>query len=339
MTEKNYDVVIVGAGASGAVLAKVLSGAGKNVLLLEAGAQAGIELEAAAAYDNYQSYLSNFYTAEAKVPNAPYPNLKNAPSPDVLNIGAFDTKKPVIENDNWPKKDDPKLRLTQGYFVQKGELPFGSDYARAPGGTMLHWLGTTLRMMPNDFKERTTYGHGVDWPISYEDLKPYYEMAEREIGVSGSVEEQDIPGMGSDYFSPGYEFPMRKIPQSYLDGQFVKHVKGKTIRVNGQDYKLNVISTPQGRNSMPNRNYKLSEARWDAKRKKLRLEPDEEEYQPVGSTWDPYTGQRCEGNASCVPICPVQAKYNPLKTIKSAVDKLKELSEHTKGGGRRAAGS
>lgn len=335
MTDKNYDVVIVGAGVAGAVLAKVLSGAGKNVLLLEAGAQAGIELEAVAAYANYQSYLNTFYTAGAKVPNAPYPNQPNAPSPDVINLGAFDTRKPVIEDDNWPRKDDSKLRLTQGYFVQKGVLPFGSDYARAPGGTMLHWLGTTLRMVPNDFKERSTYGHGVDWPISYEDLKPYYEMAEREIGVSGAVEEQDIPGMGDDYFGPGYELPMRKIPQSYLDGQFVEHVKGKTIKVNGQDYQLNVVSTPQGRNSTPNSNYKLSEARWDAKRKRLKLEPGEEAYQPVGSTWDPHTGQRCEGNASCVPICPVQAKYNPLKTIKSAVDKLQELSEHT----RRAVGS
>jgi choline dehydrogenase-like flavoprotein len=334
MTEKSYDVVIVGAGVAGAVLAKVLSGSGKSVLLLEAGAQAGIELEAVEAYANYQSYLDRFYTAVAKVPNAPYPNLSNAPSPDVINLGAFDTKKPVVENDDWPKRDDSKLRLTQGYFVQKGALPFGSDYQRAPGGTMLHWLGTTLRMVPNDFKERTTYGHGADWPITYDDLKPYYEMAEREIGVSGAVEEQDIPGCGPDYFAPGYEYPMRKIPQSYLDGQFVENVKGRTIKVNGQAYQLNVISTPQGRNSTPNADYKLSEARWDAKRKKLKLEPTEQSYQPVGSVWDPHTGQRCEGNASCVPICPVQAKYNPLKTIKSAVDKLQELSAHTRGGGR-----
>lgn len=339
MTEKNYDVVIVGAGVAGAVLAKVLSGAGKSVLLLEAGKQAGIELEAVAAYANYQSYLNRYYTATAKVPNAPYPNLKDAPSPNVLDLGAFDTHKPVIEDDNWPRKDDSNLRLTQGYFVQKGELPFGSDYQRAPGGTMLHWLGTTLRMVPNDFREKSVYGHGEDWPISYEDLKPYYEMAEREIGVSGAVDEQQVPGTGQDYFNPGYNFPMRKIPQSYLDQQFIEQAKGKTIKVNGQAYQLNVISTPQGRNSTPNREYKLSEPRWDAKQKRLRLEPGEKAYEPVGSTWDPYTGQRCEGNASCVPICPVQAKYNPLKTIKSAFDKLKGLSENTTGGGASHAGS
>lgn len=338
MTENSYDVVIVGAGVAGAVLAKVLSGAGKNVLLLEAGKQAGIELEAVAAYANYQSYLNTFYTATAKVPNSPYPNPKTTPSPNVLNLGAFDRTKPVIEQDDWPPADDSKLRLTEGYFVQKGELPFGSDYQRSPGGTMLHWLGTTLRMVPNDFRERSAYGQGEDWPISYDDLKPYYEMAEREIGVSGAVDEQDIPGTGPGYFSPGYNFPMLKIPQSYLDQQFIAQATGKTVRVGGQDYQLNVVSTPQGRNSTPNRNYKLAEPRWDADEKRLKLEAGKRSYEPVGSTWDPYTGQRCEGNASCVPICPVQAKYNPLKTIKSAVDKLKELGETTTNGGSSPVG-
>jgi choline dehydrogenase-like flavoprotein len=291
MTDKNYDVVIVGAGVAGAVLAKVLSSAGKNVLLLEAGKQAGIEMEAVAAYANYQSYLDNFYVASAKVPNAPYPNLSTAPSPNVLDISSFDTQKPVIPEDDWPKKDDSKLRLTTGYFVQKGELPFGSDYARTPGGTMLHWLGTTLRMLPNDFKIRSTYGHGVDWPISYDDLKPYYEMAEREIGVSGEADEQEIPETGSDYFGPGYKFPMHKIPQSYLDGKFIEGIKGKTINVYNQAFKLNVISTPQGRNSTPNKDYKLSAPRWNEGEKKLSLGPGGEEYQPVGAVWDPHTGQ------------------------------------------------
>jgi choline dehydrogenase-like flavoprotein len=66
---------------------------------------------------------------------------------------------------------------------------------------------------------------------------------------------------------------------------------------------IKVIPTPQGRNSTPNRDYK-----------------------PVGATFDSEQGQRCEGNANCVPICPVQAKYNALKSLCSAKkDNLKVI--------------
>lgn len=291
MTGKNYDVVIVGAGISGAIVAKTLANAGYQVLILEAGLQVGMEFESNKNYANYQSYLDTFYLANAKVPNSPYPNLANAPSPNVLDLSPIQGTTPD----------------TTGYFVQNGPLPFASDYARTPGGTTLHWLGTCLRMLPNDFKMNSTYGRGVDWPITYDELKPYYELAEREIGVSGDVADQNYPGIGENFWGKEYVFPMHKIPQSYLDKQVIKGVTGLKVSDGANDHKLYVTSTPQGRNSIPNAKYKL-----------LDDVQAEEGYQPVGSTWDPYTGERCEGNSSCVPICPVQAKYNALKTLKSA---------------------
>lgn len=327
MTEQHYDVVIVGAGQAGSILAKVISGAGRRVLLLEAGLAAGADLDAAAAYQTYVGgYLNTFYNASAKVPNSPYPNLANAQSPNVLNLGGFDRSKPPVLDDNWPPSQDANLRLTNGYFVQKGQEPFGSDYQRAPGGTMLHWLGTTPRMLPNDFRLYTTYGQGVDWPITYDELRPYYEMAEREIGVSGDVGGLDIPGGGPDVYGADYRFPMRKLPQSYLDDQLDTRVRGKKAQVNGVDYDLYLVPTPQGRNSTPEAAYKYKhlEPRWDAQAGRLVFGPADHAYTPVGSVWDPYTGQRCEGNASCVPICPVQAKYNALKTLKSAFHNLAE---------------
>lgn len=291
MTEKKYDVVIVGAGVSGAIVAKTLANAGYQVLVLEAGLEVGMEFESSKAYANYQSYLDTFYLANAKVPNAPYPNLANAPSPNVLDLSPIQGTTPD----------------TTGYFVQNGPLPFASDYARTPGGTTLHWLGTCLRMLPNDFKMNSTYGQGVDWPITYDELKPYYELAEREIGVSGDVADQKYPDIGENFWGKDYVFPMHKVPQSYLDKRVIEGVTGLKVSDGASEHKLYVTSTPQGRNSIPNANYKLSD---DAQAK--------QGYQPVGSIWDPYTGERCEGNASCVPICPVQAKYNALKTLKSA---------------------
>ena len=303
MASDEYDVVIVGTGIAGAVLANVLTNAGKRVCMLEAGLHSGINTDSHGAYETYMRYLDAFYTAAAKTPNSPYPNIPDAPRPDVLDLA------PIREGQS----------LTNGYLVQMGPIPFGSDQVRGAGGTTLHWLGTTLRMLPNDFRMRTEYGVGVDWPFSYRDLQSYYEMAEYEIGVSGEVAEQIYP-IDEPMFPEGYVFPMEKIPQSYLDEVFIGNIKAadRSVLMNGEKYDLACISTPQGRNSVPNHEYRRTGIRWDPASKCLVMTSTERggTYVPVGSVWDPYTGQRCEGNASCVPICPVQAKYNAMKTLK-----------------------
>jgi len=171
---KTYDVVIVGSGIAGAVMAKTLTQAGKTVLLLEAGLAAGLNTTRNGDYQNYMDYLDTFYTAAIKVPNSPYPNIKDAPSIDVIDM------EPITPTNN---------PSTKGYLVQKGPLPFASDCLRGPGGTTLHWLGSTPRMLPNDLKMKTLYGVGVDWPFEYTELMRYYEMAEFEIGVSGNVND------------------------------------------------------------------------------------------------------------------------------------------------------
>jgi len=304
MEHKEYDVVIVGSGISGSIIAKTLTNAGKKVLLLEAGLKAGIALDKEGSYETYQSYLDTYYKAAAKAPNAPYPDIKDAPSIDVLDLTVLDGK---------PSTD-------HGYLVQMGPVPFASDCVRGAGGTTLHWLGTTLRMLPNDFKMKTLYNQGVDWPITYDDLKPYYEMAEHEIGVSGEVSEQKMPNMGDNFWGEEYVFPMEKIPQSYMDSVLMQKTEGLTVSLNGKEYQITCISTPQGRNSNPNVKYKIAGVSWSEEKKQLELIRGDEkfEYRPKGALWDNYTGERCEGNASCVPICPVQAKYNALKTLKNA---------------------
>ena len=280
MSDTDYDIVIVGAGIIGSIIAKtVVDNAPdnvKNILILEAGEGTG------ATAEGYREYVDHYYTQVARVPNAPYPDNPNAPAANVLELSPIPPE------------------ITDGYLVQKGPIPFLSDYTRAQGGTTLHWLGTCLRMLPNDFHMKTLYGHGEDWPITYEELRPYYERAEREIGVSANVDEQIYPNMGPDYFGVNYQYPMQKIPQSYLDQKFSTDIEGLSVNIDGQTDPIDVmlVSTPQGRNSTPNANYNNGEG-----------------YVPVGMVGDPELGQRCEGNSSCVPICPVQAKYNALKTL------------------------
>ncbi len=269
----HYDAVIVGAGISGAVMAKHLAAKGRNVLILEAGANNG---DTAATY---RSYVDNFHLTEVKTPNSPYPDNPSAPSPEVIDMN--------------------------GYFVQQGPNPFRSNYTRVEGGTMMHWLGTCLRMQPEDFRIKSEFDKGVDWPMTYDDLAPYYEKAEWEIGVAGDKAENSFGGI---HFSKDYDFPMEPIPKSYSDKWYGDGTKGMTITLaNGEVKSLNVSTTPQGRNSTP--------------RKGTFMVGGEKAgpYGTAGATAKyAYSGQRCEGNSSCIPICPVQAKYNGLKTLKQA---------------------
>ncbi|WP_338775327.1 GMC family oxidoreductase [Streptomyces sp. DG1A-41] len=315
----DYDLVIVGGGISGAVVAKtVIEQAARKkkfprILILEAGRATALSA------DKYDTYVEAYHEALAKVPNSPYHASSSAPQPDVLDI------RKLKDTEGKPKISD------QGYFVQKGPMPFGSDYARSLGGTTLHWLGTTLRMLPNDFRMSSNYGRGVDWPIDYDTLKPYYERAEWDIiGVAGDVEHQYYPIDGLDqYFRSSdpkktrdgkYIFPMEEIPSSYLDQYMAKYADDMTITLPCMDpgepdheFAIRISNTPVARNSTPTTT----------------------DYRIVGAAGNADRGQRCEGNSSCIPICPVQAKYNALKTLYELIVKYPyELKENEKPGTR-----
>ena len=278
MADRQYDVVIVGGGISGSILAHQAAAEGNlDVLVIEAGT------DLARTYTGYQSQLRTFYGAFVKTPEAPWEYNPNAPEPDIPGVGTPGA----------------------GYFVERG-IPYGSTYARALGGTTLHWMGTCLRMLPEDFDFRTRFGRGLDWPIGYDDLAPDYERAEYEIGVAGNVQDQEHLGVT---FRDGYDYPMRRIPASYSDQRLGDAVNGMTVDVGSGPVELLVRSTPAGRNSTPRGDYKPVGA-----------VDHSEGWQPPGAGQGLARdiGERCQGNSSCTPICPVQAKYNALKTLSKA---------------------
>lgn len=233
MNNSQFDVVIVGAGISGALIAKQLGLAGKKVLILESGA--GIP-------SNNNENMLRFYTSVAKVPESPYsPDLFNPPgSATLTNPATQDAPRPTVLTLDAATWQDP----SKSYLIQAGPKAFASTYERVAGGTVRHWLGTSLRFVPNDFKTKSTYGQMVDWPLGYDDLEPWYGKAEGEIGVSADTKDQSYLGIK---FAPNYSYPMPAIPASLVDQAVAKAADYMEIDNIG----LNVTGTPAGRNSIP----------------------------------------------------------------------------------------
>ena len=98
------------------------------------------------------------------------------------------------------------------------DLKFKSSYLRLVGGSTWHWEGTVPRFLPEDFRLRTTYGIGVDWPLDYETLEPFYMKAEKELGVAGDSQIN----AGAIRSGP---YPMPAIRPSYLDERVSGAVK------------------------------------------------------------------------------------------------------------------
>jgi choline dehydrogenase-like flavoprotein len=255
----HYDAIIVGSGVAGALVAKELGRAGKKVLILEAGPPAPV---------NINSYMRQFYADWSKVPESPYPpDLSKDPS--LFNVGRPNSLS--LTADKWRNP-------TKSYLIQTGKSPFASTYERVGGGTAMHWLGTSLRLLPNDFRMNARFGRFVDWPIDYGKLEEWYCLAEREIGVSADSGDQSYHGLT---FSQ--EYPMPGIPKSLTDMAVADAVDGLTV--DGITLtRASVRSTPAGRNSQPYQNRRV-----------------------------------CGGNTNCIPICPIQAKYDPTVTLNDAL--------------------
>jgi len=284
------DVAIVGSGFAGALIANELSQKGISVVILEAGP--GVP-------PNINGYMKRFYDANIKVPESPYPPELADSEDNLLDPAKVAAGRPTVRTllaFNWK---DPR----QAYLVQKGPRPFTSTYERVAGGTS-HWLGTSLRLVPRDFRMKISYGKNQsnfplpDWPtaISSETMSPYYARAEAELGVSADVKEQSFLGIS---FSRGYTYPMPRIPPSLLDQRVsdaLTQLTDDETRFLGMEKpvtEVKVRSLPAARNSQPYRNRRA-----------------------------------CAGNTNCIPICPIQAKYDPTITLNEATNRGAQLIHH-----------
>jgi choline dehydrogenase-like flavoprotein len=151
-----YDVCIVGSGAGGGMAAYVLTKAGARVVMLEAGPQWFASKDSKMLVPNYATPHRG-----ASIHGRPF--------------GEFDACDGGWEIDGEPYTKAPGTQ-------------FRWWRARMLGGRTNHWGRISLRFGPDDFRGKSMDGLGDDWPISYDDVKPYYDNVDRFIGLYGSNE-------------------------------------------------------------------------------------------------------------------------------------------------------
>ena len=106
--------------------------------------------------------------------------------------------------------DNPRYKLPRDLqnHSRAGDYQYDIEKERPMrvGGSATHWTAIALRMLPNDFKTKTVYGYGVDWPLTYDQLEPYYCRAERLMGVSGTDDDNPFaPPRSQPYPLPPFE--------------------------------------------------------------------------------------------------------------------------------------
>ncbi len=182
---KKYDAIIVGTGAAGGMAAYVLAKAGLKICLLEAGPM----------YDPaiHSSQLKNAWESPRRGATTKF-----------RPFGDFDASFWGWEIDGEP-------------YTKKNGTKWDWWRARMVGGRTNHWGRISLRFGPDDFKRRSIDGLGENWPISYDDVKPYYDEVDKLIGVFGTNE--GLPNDPDGFFLPP--------PKPRLHEMFIKKAAGQ----------------------------------------------------------------------------------------------------------------
>ena len=181
--EDAFDLLVVGSGAAGSVMAAQAARAGKRVLILEAG-----------------------------------------PARELSDL---------VSSQIWARR----LKWSGAPVEEEGNLGIGHGFncGWGTGGSAMHQFAVWPRLHENDFKTQTRYGKGIDWPLEYRDLQPYYDKIQAEVGLSGDA-------VAEKWRPPGEKYPMPPIPV---------FPQGRIIEKGFQAMSMSAAPIPLAINSIP----------------------------------------------------------------------------------------
>ena len=206
--QNTYDAIIVGSGISGGWAAKELCEKGLKVLLLERGGNV--------EHPNYPTTTKDLWEF-----------------PHRLRLTEADKKNQFVQSRHWSFREDNKH-----FYINDQENPYDEtkrfDWIRGDviGGRSLLWSRACYRWSDLDFEANLKDGHGVDWPIRYRDIAPWYDYVEKFIGVSGNAD--GVPQLPDGIFQPPFEMNAveklfkQKIESYYTDR---KVIMGRTANL------------------------------------------------------------------------------------------------------------
>jgi len=194
-TREEVDFVVIGSGAAGGIIAKELSTAGFSTVVLEQG--------------KYR-----------KAPDFTHDEIQNFLQGEITGSG--------------PRESGMAFRSGENEEPQQGQRD-PAMYARTVGGSSVIFSGHFWRMRPVDFNEASTLGsidgtNFVDWPISYEELEPYYTKVEWDMGVSGAPGHSDPPR--------SRPFPMPPLPINSSGAIMEKGAKALGLHADPQPHAI-----------------------------------------------------------------------------------------------------